>query len=373
MKTAKFLGGLFVAAVLLGAGCGSAGGSTTASTEPIKIGFISPLTGDASSLGVPTKQAAELAAEEINAAGGVSGRKIQFIAEDGKCSPKDASSAAAKLMDVDKVAAIVGGLCSSETSAFAPSAMQKKVIVFSHTSSAPSLSKTGKYFFRSYPSDAFQGKVGAEYAYNKLGARKVAVVYHVTEWGTGLKDVFSARFKELGGEIVLVEGAPQEARDYRTIVSKVKAAGADIVFSPTYPDGATVLIKQLREGGVNSKLLGGDGWSDTKLQKAAAKWGEIHYTEPKAATPTEAFKKALLAKTGGKEVTLGAQQAYDNVKILAQVFAKVGTDPDKVSEEMHKLKYSGTSGEISFDANGDLTSAEYIYKMYKDGGAVEVK
>lgn len=376
MKARHILGGLFAGLLLVGAGCSQSAAPATnnqAAGEPIKIGFISPLTGDASSMGVPTKQAAELAVEEINKAGGVGGRQLQLIAEDGKCSPKDASSAAAKLIDIDKVVAIVGGLCSSETSAFAPGAMQKKVIVFSHTSSAPSLSKTGKYFFRSYPSDAYQGKIAAEYAYNTLGARKVALVFHVTDWGTGLRDVFTARFKELGGEILLTEGAPQESRDYKTIVAKVKASGADLIYAPTYPDGATVLLKQLRDAGVATKILGGDGWSDTKLQANAKGIKDVYFVEPKAAAPTDAFKAALLAKTGGKEVSLGTQQAYDNVKLLAQVFGQVGTDPDKAADALRASKYDGTSGHIEFDANGDLVGGAYEYKMFKDGSSVLVQ
>lgn len=369
MKKIYVLAGFFITALMIGAGCAS----NKQTTDPIAIGFISPLTGDVASVGVPSRQAAELAVEEINAAGGVNGHPLKLIVEDGKCSPKDATFAASKLMNVDRVTAIVGGLCSSETSAFAPSAMQKKVIVFSHGSSAPSLSKTGKYFFRSYPSDALQGKIAAEYAYQTMGARKIAIVFHQTEYGNGAKDVFGTRFKELGGEIVAMEGAPQDARDYRTIVTKVKAANPDIVYAPTYPEGAIVLVKQLREQQVTAKILGGDGWTDTKLQSALVGQQDVYFVQPKMVAAPDAFKKALLVKTGGTEVTIATQQAYDNVKMLAHVFAKVGTDPDKVSAEMHKLKYDGVSGEISFDVNGDLTSSSYVFMVVRDGIAKEAK
>lgn len=365
MKLANVFGSLFVAALFIGSGCAS----QQQASEPIKIGFISPLTGDASSVGVPTRQAAELAVEEVNAAGGVNGRKLELIVEDGKCSPKDATSAASKLIDADHVVAIVGGLCSSETSAFIPIAMQKKVIVFSHGSSAPSLSKAGKYFFRTYPSDAYAGKAEAEYAYNVLGSRTAAIVFHISDYGNGLKDTFTARFQELGGKIVVTEGAPQEARDYRAAVTKIKAAGVDLVYIPTYPDGAAVLVKQLQEQKVTAKILGSDALTDSKFQ-ASVKGGDVRYGELITLAPTESFKKGLLAKTGGTEVTLATQQAYDNVKILAQVFTAVGTDPDKVEQAMRTLKYSGVSGEITFDANGDLNSpVSYAFKIIKNGKA----
>ena len=112
--------------------------SSAMMAAPIKLGFIAPLTGEASSIGLNNRAAAELAVEEVNAAGGINGRKIEMVYEDGKCAPTDATNAANKLMNVDKVVAIDGAICSSETAAFAPTAMQNKVIVISPGSSAPS-------------------------------------------------------------------------------------------------------------------------------------------------------------------------------------------------------------------------------------------
>ena len=172
----------------------------------IKIGWIGPLTGDVSSIGTVNKAAVQVAVDEVNAAGGVNGKQIQMFYEDAQCNAQLAVSAAQKLVSIDGVGIIISE-CSTETSAFGPMAMQDKVIVFSPVSSAPSLSQLGKYFFRDYPSDSFAGKFEADYAYNKLGARKVAILYHVSDYGTGLKDVFTQEFQSLGGTIVDVEGA----------------------------------------------------------------------------------------------------------------------------------------------------------------------
>ena len=117
---------------------------------PIKIGFIGALTGDVSGLGTASQAAVQIATDEINGSGGINGRQIQVIYEDGQCLPGPATSAASKLISIDKVAGIIGGLCSSETSAFAPQAMQNKVVAISYCSSAPALSSMGKYFFRTY-------------------------------------------------------------------------------------------------------------------------------------------------------------------------------------------------------------------------------
>lgn len=381
--------GALVGIALLGGGCAAsdstmqgnnasgsamvASGTAMMRAEPIKLGFIAPLTGDVSTLGTVARAAAELAVEEVNAAGGVNGRKIEMVYEDGKCNPSAATNAANKLMNVDKVVAINGGFCSSETAAFAPTAMQNKVVLISPVSSAPNLSATGKYFFRTYPSDAFQGRFAAEHAYNKLNVRKVAIIYHVSDWGTGLKDKFTERFQELGGQIILVEGQPQESRDYRTALTKIKAANPDLVWMPLYTDGAIVAMKQYKELNIQAPVYGGDAFADPKFQKeASGKAGSIIYSE--VVTPTnEEFKRKLLAKVGGEQVGVGSPQAYDNVKILAAALTKAGTDPDALASAIREMRYQGVSGEITFDQNGDLTNANYVVKKIENGTATEVK
>src|SRR3989344_6505412 len=200
-----------------------------AQTGPIEIGFIGPLTGDAASLGVPSKAAVEAAVEEINAEveSTGTGRQLHVTYEDGHCNAQAATNAAQKLINQDKVVAIIGGLCSTETAAFAPMALQAHIPVISYGSSAPNLSQLGPLFSRNYPSDAGQGKFAAEYMYNTLKVKKVAVMYHISDYGTGIKNVFVARFKELGGEVVAEEGAEQTATDYRTQLTKIMAANAD--------------------------------------------------------------------------------------------------------------------------------------------------
>lgn len=340
--------------------------------EPIKIGFIGPLTGDASSIGTVNKAAVEVAVEEVNKAGGINGRPLEVIYEDGQCNAKAAINAANKLINVNKVPVVIGGLCSTETAAFAPAAMKNKVVVFSYGSSAPSLSKTGKYFFRSYPSDAFQGKFAAEYAYNTLKARKVAMVYHISEWGTGIKEVFEKRFKELGGKILGAEGTPQENRDYRTPLTKIKNLGADLIYFPAYPEGSIVALKQAQEIGIKTRILGADAWGDPKLQQAVSGKGDLLFTEPD--TPlSEGFKTKVTTKSGGKEVPLGSAQAYDNVKIIAEVMKKAGADTEKIQEMLRQLRYTGVSGTVAFDQNGDVTTAKYVVKRIEGGKAVMVK
>jgi branched-chain amino acid transport system substrate-binding protein len=376
-KTGKILVGVIVLVIIIWivvANVGKGKSSGVVKQEPIKIGFVGPLTGDVAGLGTVSRAAVELAAEEINAADGIGGRQVQVIYEDTKCSPSPATSAVQKLINVDKVSAIIGGLCSSETSAFAPMAMQSKVVTVSYCSSAPALSSAGKYFFRTYPSDSYQGIFAADYAYNTMKARKVAIIYHVSDWGTGIKDVFVQEFEKLGGKVVDVEGTAQDVRDYRTQIAKIKSSGFDTLYLPVYSDGGTALIKQLADAKVpTSKILGPEVFNDPKfLTDTKGSADGITITASKI-SPSEDFKTKLLAKTGGKEVPICAPEAYDAFQAVAKGLLAGGTDGDKLQESIRALDFTGQSGQISFDEHGDLKTANYVISKISNGAIVEVK
>ena len=345
----------------------------SASANVIKIGFIEPLTGDASSIGIVNEAAVKVAVAEVNAAGGINGKQIQMFYEDGQCNAQAAVSAAQKLISIDGVGTIIGGLCSTETSAFGPMAMKAKIITFSPGSSAPSLSHLGKYFFRDYPSDAFAGKFEADYAYKTLGARNVAILYHVSDYGTGLENVFSQEFQSLGGKIVDSEGTPQEATDYRTALSKIKNSNPDLIYAPTYPNGATQMLTQASQLGIKTKFLASDSWDDTNLQKAVSGKGTFLFVIPAATTLPTDLQAKILTISGGTEIPVGTATAYDAVKIISMAMAKAGSDPDALAAAIRATQYTGVSGQIAFDENGDLTTAAYEVKQIENGSAVVVQ
>jgi branched-chain amino acid transport system substrate-binding protein len=337
-------------------------------TGPIKIGFIGSLTGDAASLGQSSQAAVKVAIEEVNSSGGINGRMLEGVYEDGKCSPAPALSAAQKLINIDKVDAIVGGLCSGETSAFVKMAMEAKKPTVTYCSSAPALTGSGKYFFRTYPSDSFQGKFAAEYAYNSLKAKKVAIVYHNSDWGNGIEKVFVERFKELGGTIIDEESANKETRDYKTILLKVKGLNPDLIYIPTYPEGGAVIVQQAKELGIKTPLLGGEAFDDPNFLKSIPKTAQLQYTISKIAVSPD-FDKKILAKLGGTQVPVCGPQAYDAMSVITKALKQVGTDPDKMTDYMHSLDFDGVSGHIKYDQNGDLSSASYNVKKVENGVA----
>lgn len=340
-------------------------------TSPIKIGFVGPLTGDVATLGTASKAAVGLAVKELNDAGGIDGRQVEVIYEDGKCAAASAANAGQKLIEVDKVSAIIGGLCSGETASFVGKAMENKIPTISYCSSAPSLTGSGPYFFRDYPSDAYAGVYIAEYLYN-TGARKVAILYPISDYGTGLKDSFQKKFEALGGTVTIVEGAQQTVRDYKTQLAKIKATNSDYIFAPLYTEGGIPAVKQAKDLGVTAKWITADTASDPKFLKEIPQDVEVQYVVSKNPDLT-AFKNKFTAFYGGTDLPTCTVQAYDAAKILFAAIDKAGLDPDKLKAELHTTNYSGVSGVTKFDANGDLTGATYQVFKAKAGKAEEVK
>ncbi|MFH1192239.1 MAG: ABC transporter substrate-binding protein [bacterium] len=299
-------------------------------TEPIKIGFIGPLTGDAANVGQNSKAATEIAVEEINAEGGINGRKIEMIYEDGECAGKAASNAANKLINIDKVPVILGGLCSGETSSFIGAAEQSKTVVLSYCSSAPAITSAGDYIFRDYPSDLYQGAFAAKYLMNDLNKKKVAILYVNSDYGVGIKNVFNNEFKKLGGEIVAEEGYEQTSRDLRTPLAKIKSANPEVLYFIGTNEASVPGLKQAKELGLNIPMFGGDAWDDSKIWTEAGDAGEGAMYSTIFAPLNENFKNKMKEKIGNDEITVCSPQAYDGIKLLSKVMEKAGTKSEDI-------------------------------------------
>jgi len=379
-KTGKIILGIVVAVVVVGliywGVTHTSQSQTAANNEPIKIGWVGPLTGDVSSIGQNAKAATEVAVTEVNAAGGINGRPIELIYEDAQCDGKTAANAASKLLNVDQVSVILGGACSGETSAFVKSAMEQQKVVMTYCSSAPSLSNSGEFFFRVYPSDNFQANYAAEFAYNDLGKRKAAILYTQSDWGTGLKQVFEKKFPALGGEIIKVESMQQKDKDMRTQLTKIKEANPDLLYMPSYTEETKNAIKQASELGLNVQILGGDAWDDPTIWQGAGQAGEgVMYTIPYAPM-SDHFKTVMKDKTGADDILICAPGAYDTVYIMAQAMKAVGTDSVKIKDYLHSMPaYTDgvVTSSIEFDQNGDIKEANYEVKIIKDSKMVEYK
>ncbi len=345
-----------------------------------KIGVMYPLTGDAAAYGIPIQKTTKYAADEINAKGGVNGRKLELIYEDSKCNPKDGNAAAQKLVNVDKVKVIIGGVCSGETLGAAPITNENKVVMISPSATSPDITtKGGDFVFRLAPSDAFAGVVASDYAYNDLKFMKAAIVSETTDYAQGLRRVFRENFEKLGGEIVADETYNPEDTDFRTQATKVKAAKPDAVYLvPQTKAKGVLLVKQLKEAGVNKQLLTAEVMigRDVVKENAADVDGMIGVEQkfddkaPKAAPILAKYK--LDAK---EEAPFPAYMsaAYDIVYLVADAIAKSGYDGEKIRDYFYAVEnYEGAVGKVSLDENGDVI-LDFNVKQIKNGELVTLK
>lgn len=341
--------------------------------DTYKIGIILPLTGDAASYGEIMNNAEQLAADEINGSGGVNGKKLALIVEDGKCNGKDAADAMQKLVNVDKVQVVVGGFCSSESLAAAPIAESNKVLQISGGSSSPKLTNIGHFFIRDYPSDATQGQVLANISYSKEGFKKVAFLVEQQDYALGIYQAFTDEFKKLGGQTVKEE-YPKEATDFRTQLAKLKAGNPDALFLSTQTPAATArILKQLKDLNWKPRLLVSDqNAGDTQLltdYKASlegalvAEFG-VDQTNPKFMRLNEGYKQKY-----GKDMTFQSytQTVYDAIYLIKEGIATVGYDGQKLADWARNIKdWQGASGAVTIKTDGDRDGG-HRPEVIKDG------
>lgn len=352
-----------VVVVILGlsalAGKGPSGATTDVAGSVYKIGVISPLTGDGAVYGELARNVSELAAEEINAAGGINGKQVQLIIEDGKCSGASVS-AAQKLVNVDKVQVILGGFCSAETLAALPVAEAGKVALFSPASSNPSLTGKSPYFFRNFPSDSSQGVVLAQTAYD-LGKRKVAFLQEQTDYTVGIYNAFEAKFTSLGGTVVKEEYAPT-AKDFRSQLVKLQAQKPDALFlDANTPASMEAITQQLVALKWNVALFTNDvilGAADVITKYKATLEGmigaefSVDPTNAKFKHLTEAYKAKYNAELPYQSY---GQTVYDSVYIAKDAIAAVGYDGTKIAAFGHSISnWQGAAGSVTIGSDGDI-------------------
>jgi len=346
---------------------------------PIKIGVMYPLTGDAAAYGLPIQKATQIAADEINTQGGINGKQIKFIFEDSKCNAKDANAAAQKLVNVDKVKVIIGGVCSSETLGAAPITEANKVILISPSSTSPDITNAGDFVFRVAPSDSFSGIVASEFAKNNLKATKAALITESSDYAQGLRVVFKENFAKLGGTIVADETYNPEDTDFRTQAAKVKAANADVIYIvPQTPAKSVLLAKQIKEAGIKKQLLTAEVLIGRNLVKenADALEGIIGIEQsfndnaPKTAVLLTKYKER--AKEDAPIPTFMAG-AYDVVYLVADAIAKNGENAEKIRDQLYSVRnFDGAVGKITFDKNGDVILG-FSVKQVRNGELVTLK
>lgn len=365
---------LFLAGYLVGKNVNNLAANPPVAPQAIKIGFIGPLSGSTASLGENMKVAVELARDEANVKGGINGRKIEVIFEDGKCESKAAAAAGAKLLNIDKVVAVIGGVCSTETLAVAPLAEKAKVPMIS-AASTNAKSTTNGYTFRFTPTDSFQGKFAAEHIVNDLGKKRVGILACMSDYCTGMKEVFKKRLTELGGTLVTDVGFEKGSRALFPQLVKIRAVKPEVIYFVSYADDAIIGLKQMKDLRMTIPVFGADAWDDPKIgeQLKASANGTQYAILANQPLPKN-FVEEMTKRLRGKALVAYAPRAYDAFNALADIIKKQGATSENIEKGLKSLKdWKGIADTYTMDASGDMASAQYVIKEFKDGKAVEIK
>lgn len=367
-KMSKILIGIaMILSLFLLSACG--GGNKASGDDTLKVGLILALTGDVAVFGEPMRNAVQLAVEEVNAKGGVNGKRIQMIYEDGMCDGKQAAVAAQKLVHIDKVGFIIGGLCSAETLSIAPITEEKKVVLLSPSSTAPKVKDAGDFVYRDVPSDNGQAIVGAEYLAEQ-GHKKVAVLHRNDEWGVGLQGAFVAAAEKAGLEVVAVETAEPGATDVKTQILKIQSAGPDAIYMPLFPGDLVIAIKQMSELGFAPFLMGADATKSDDLIAAGGDAVEgLVFTIP--STPKSpayaSFSEKYNQKYGTAEPNPYTAESYDAAMIAFNAYKNSDGTPEGLKAYLDSMgPYDGASGTFEFDEFGEVMKP-YDFYVVKDG------
>jgi branched-chain amino acid transport system substrate-binding protein len=370
--TRIFLAICVITSLLFTFACVDKSGTNTGSTgggDTIKVGVYGDLTGQTSSFGQSTKNGIELAVEEINNAGGVNGKKIQLVVEDDQGRPEQAKTVVSKLINQDKVVAVLGEVASTNSLAAAPVAQEAKIPMITPSSTNPKVTETGDYISRVCFIDPFQGSTMAKFAATTLKAKTAAILGDVnSDYSKGLTQFFEEEFTKQGGKVIAKEAYTQNDPDFKGQLTKIRNLNPDVLYIPGYYGQVGIIAKQARELNMTLPLLGGDGWDSPELWKLggdALKNSYIsnHYSADNPAPEIQNFVKAYRAKFNVVPDSLAAL-AYDAAKVLADAIKRAGgTDSAKLKDAINATKnFAGVTGTITLDPAGSKFSfKETIY------------
>ena len=379
--TRIFLAICLVTSFLFSIACVKKGGDTNGPTgDTIRVGVYGDTTGATSSFGQSTKNGIQLAFEEINAAGGVNGKKLEMIFEDDQGTPEKAKTVISKLINQDKVIAVLGEVASSNSLAAAPVAQEAKIPMITPSSTNPKVTEVGDYISRVCFIDPFQGSVMAKFAANTLKAKTAAILGdNSSDYSKGLTKFFEEEFNKLGGKVINKQTYAQKDQDFKAQLTQMRDQKPDVIYIPGYYGEVGIIAKQARELGMTQPLLGGDGWDSPELWKlggAALKDAYIsnHYSADNPASEIQNFVKAYKAKFSVEPDSLAAL-AYDSAKVLADAIKRAGgTESVKLKDAINSTKdFPGVTGKITLDSSRNAVKPSVVLALNPSASKFDFK
>ena len=347
-------------------------GCAKADSNTIKIGGIYPLSGSVAVYGVEARNGVQMAVEEINAAGGINGKKLELVAEDDEGNPEKTVNAYKKLTTKDNVKFIIGSLTSGCTQAITKLAQAQKILVVAPAATAPAVTDAGNFIFRVCFIDPFQGTVGAKFASGELKAQNAAILYDAgNDYSVGLSDNFKIAFLAAGGKIVASESYNTGDKDFNAQLTKIKNANPDVVYLPDYYSTVALIAKQLRAQGIKTPIVGADGWGGI-VDNAGDEVLNGFYSDHYAADSTDAKVIDFVSKYKTKYTTTPtafAALGYDAMYVLKDAIVRgASTDTVKVQSALEQTSGSYVTGNLTFDAKRNPTKSAVMLEIVKKDG-----
>ena len=346
----------------------------TSTTGDIVIGEYGSMTGSEATFGQEAHNAFVLAFDEINAAGGVNGRKIRLVTEDDQSKAEEAATAVTKLITQNDVVAVLGEVASSSSLAAAPICQANQVPMITPSSTNPAVTKKGDYIFRVCFLDSYQGESMANYLANNLKMKKAALLVDVkTDYSTGLAQFFEQQYVKNGGTVVVRQSYSKGDNDFRSQLTAIRAANPEIIFIPGYYNDVGQIATQARDLGLTQPIAGGDGWESPKLIEIGGKSLEgafysTHYFPSDPNPIVQKFVKAYQQRHNRTPDGLAAL-AYDAARVLADAIRRAGsTDGPKLRDAIAATKdFQGVTGSITLGPDRDPVGKNLVIVEVRNG------
>ena len=351
----------------------SSSSSAKASGDSITIGTVTTNSGTAAAYGEAEVKGFELAVSEINAKGGINGKKVKLESMDDKGDATEASNAYNKLAGDNNVLAVAGPTISATTAAVAPLADQSKLVTIAPAATSDSI-ETGNYLFRTCFKDSYQGEVAARFAAENLKVKKVAVLYGTGDpYSSGVGEAFAKAAEKLGLEVVDKESSSSaDDTEYSAQLQKIQASGAELLYAPYYYSVAgPYIIPQARSVGFEGYVMGPDGYDGLKLTGDKSQYNKTYYTTHyNTNTKVQDFIKSYKSKNNAEPNTFAAL-GYDTIYMIKQAIEKAGKNATRedVRNAVAGMTFDGVTGKFTMDKSGSPTKSVIVLEM-KDGKPV---
>ncbi len=364
-----------IASLLLAIACQPTGSGG----DKVRIGVFMSLTGSTANFGISSVNGIKMAADEINAKGGINGKQIELLIQDDRSDASEAATIVTKFVTQDQVHAILGEVASSRSIAAAPIAQSAKIPMLTPSSTNPEVTKKGDFIFRSCFIDPVQGAAIAQFAAKTLNAKRAAImVDRKNDYSTGLEKVINEVFTRLGGQIVATQSYQEGDQDFNAQLTSLKGSNPEVIFVPGYYNDVGLFAKQARDKGINVPLIGGDGWDSAQLYAigGSALNGSFftnHYspfdTDPKVVKFVNDYKGRYNVLPDALAAT-----AYDAAHIMFDAIKRsTSLEGTAIRDALASTKeFPGVTGNVTFNENRDAVKPIIMIEI-KDGGAYAVR